>query len=44
MSMKLGYLTSSLIFLGIFIAFVIAQIRADRFKPWFYWSTIVAAS
>lgn len=39
-----GYLIGSGIFLGVFIAAVIAQILAKRFNPWIYWLAIVAST
>lgn len=44
MSMDLGYLVSTLIFAAIFIAFVFAQIKAERFHPVLYWATIIATT
>lgn len=44
MSMKLGYLTATAIFAAIFIAAVIAQIRARQFHPLLYWATIIAST
>ncbi|MBN3726893.1 COG4705 family protein [Burkholderia sp. Ac-20379] len=44
MSLKLGYLVGSLIFLAAFVALVAAQIRAPRFNAWLYWATIVATT
>jgi uncharacterized membrane-anchored protein len=44
MSMHLGYAVGTLIFLAIFIAAVIAQIRATSFNPYLYWLTIVATT
>jgi uncharacterized membrane-anchored protein len=44
MSMNLGYLVSSGIFAVIFIAAVIAQIKAEQFNPLLYWTTIVATT
>ena len=40
MSLNLGYLIGSLIFLVPLIVAVIAQIRAREFHPYLYWSTI----
>ena len=37
MSMDLGYALSSLIFIGIFVVAVIAQISAKAFHPLLYW-------
>ncbi|HUY04676.1 MAG TPA: hypothetical protein VMV33_15470 [Rhodocyclaceae bacterium] len=44
MSMHLGYAIGTLIFVGIFIAAVIAQMRAERFNSCLYWLTIVATT
>lgn len=44
MSMHLGYLIGTAIFAVIFIAAVIAQIRAKSFHPMLYWVTIVATT
>jgi uncharacterized membrane-anchored protein len=37
MSMNLGYAASSVIFIGIFMVAVAAQIAANRFRPLLYW-------
>lgn len=44
MSMGLGYLLSTAIFMALFVAAAAAQICADRFKPWLYWATIIAST
>jgi len=44
MSMNLGYAVSSIIFIGIFIAAVAAQIRTKRCHPFLYWTVIVATT
>jgi uncharacterized membrane-anchored protein len=44
MSMNLGYLVGSAIFAAIFIVAVAVQIRAARFHPWLYWTTIIATT
>ena len=44
MSMNLGYATSSLIFIGIFMVAVIAQIAAKAFHPFLYWVVVVATT
>ncbi|MBF0492536.1 MAG: hypothetical protein HQM15_07130 [Deltaproteobacteria bacterium] len=44
MSMNLGYLVSTLIFATIFLIAVIVQIKATRFHPIIYWSTIIATT
>jgi uncharacterized membrane-anchored protein len=44
MSMGLGYLAGTAIFAVLFVAMVAAQIRAERFQPLLYWTTIVAST
>lgn len=44
MSLKLGYLVGSAIFVVIFIGLVWGQVKADRFHPTLYWATIVATT
>ena len=44
MTMDLGYLTSSAIFVAAFLVLVIFQIRARRFSAPLYWATIVAST
>lgn len=44
MSMHLGYLAGTAIFAVIFLAAVIAQIRAAGFHPFLYWTTIIATT
>jgi uncharacterized membrane-anchored protein len=44
MTMDLGYLTSTAIFLSAFLVLVIFQIRARRFSAPLYWATIVAST
>src|ERR1035437_7466573 len=44
MSMKLGYLIGTLIFATIFLIAVIVQIKAPRFHPVIYWTTIIATT
>jgi uncharacterized membrane-anchored protein len=39
-----GYLWGTAIFLGVFVAAVIAQILAKKFNPWIYWLAIVAST
>src|SRR5579859_1489624 len=39
-----GYLIGSGIFLGVFVAAVIAQIVTRKFNPWVYWLAIVAST
>lgn len=44
MSMHLGYLLSTGIFAAVFLAAVTVQIRARRFHPVVYWTTIIATT
>lgn len=44
MSMNLGYLVGTAIFGAIFIVTVFAQIKAKRFQPFLYWTTIIATT
>lgn len=44
MSMNLGYLLSTGIFLVIFVAAVAVQISARKFHPFLYWATIIAST
>lgn len=44
MSMKLGYLGGTAIFAAIFLAAVVAQIKARGFHPFLYWTTIIATT
>lgn len=44
MSLNLGYLISTAIFFVIFMLMVIAQIKAEKFHPLLYWTTIVATT
>jgi uncharacterized membrane-anchored protein len=44
MSLNLGYLTGTFIFLVAFVVLVSAQIRARQFHPTLYWATIVATT
>jgi uncharacterized membrane-anchored protein len=44
MSMNLGYLLSTGIFAILFLIFVFAQIKAERFHPFLYWATIIATT
>ncbi|WP_296557691.1 hypothetical protein [Pigmentiphaga sp.] len=44
MSMNLGYLIGTGIFAAIFLAAVIAQIKAKGFHPFLYWTTIIATT
>lgn len=44
MSMNLGYLVGTAIFMSLFIAAVIMQIKSTKFSPFIYWSTIIAST
>jgi len=44
MSMNLGHLIETAIFSVVFLIAVIAQIRATRFHPLLYWTTIIATT
>lgn len=44
MSMNLGYLVGTAIFAAIFLIAVAAQIKARRFRPFLYWTTIIATT
>lgn len=44
MSMNLGYLVGTGIFAVIFLAAVIAQVKAKDFHPFLYWTTIIATT
>jgi len=44
MTMDLGYLIGTAIFLAILVALVCWQIAAKRFHPYLYWATIIAST
>jgi uncharacterized membrane-anchored protein len=44
MSMNLGYLVGTGIFAAIFLAAVIAQVKANGFHPILYWATIISTT
>lgn len=44
MTLNLGYLTSTLIFLGFFAATLTAQVASRRYHPVFYWLVVVATT
>ncbi len=44
MSMNLGYLIGTAIFGALFAVAVVVQIRAKKFHPFLYWTTIVATT
>nr|WP_282451820.1 hypothetical protein [Marinobacter koreensis] len=44
MSMSLGYLVSTGIFMVLFVGAVIFQIKAPAFHPFVYWATIIAST
>lgn len=44
MSLGFGYLASTAVFAAVFAIAAALQIRAARFHPWIYWTTIVATT
>src|ERR1700691_2811992 len=44
MTMNLGYLTGTFIFLSLLVVLIGFQITAKRFHPFLYWATIVAST
>jgi uncharacterized membrane-anchored protein len=44
MTMELGYLVSSAIFLSLLVLLVVAQVAAKKFHSLLYWATIVAST
>ncbi len=44
MSMNLGYLVGTAIFSSVFLVAVLVQIKAKRFHPIIYWTTIIATT
>src|SRR6266403_3834224 len=44
MTLNLGYALSTLVLFGIFVAVVWAQIASKRFRPFLYWTVIVATT
>ena len=44
MTMNLGYLVGTAIFLAALIVLVVLQIKASKFHPFLYWATIIAST
>ena len=44
MTLKLGYLVSTVIFLGFFLVTLTAQVASKKFHPVFYWLVVVATT
>jgi uncharacterized membrane-anchored protein len=44
MTMNLGYLVGTAIFLSALVVLAVLQIRANRFHPFLYWATIIAST
>ncbi len=44
MSLDVGYLVGSAIFLSLLVLLVTLQIRATRYRPFLYWATIIAST
>ncbi len=43
-TLRLGYAAASVLFVGIFVVSLAAQLRAKRFRPALYWTVIAATS
>ena len=43
-TLNIGYLISSVLFVGLFVVSVVTQLRARRFHPALYWTVIVSTS
>ena len=44
MTLNWGYLAGTALFSGFLVVLVIAQISADKFRPFLYWATIIAST
>jgi uncharacterized membrane-anchored protein len=44
MTLKLGYLVSTVIFLGFFVVTLAAQVLSKKYHPLFYWAVVVATT
>lgn len=44
MTLNLGYATSTLIFLGFFVATLAGQLSVKRYHPFWYWAVVVATT
>lgn len=44
MTMKLGYLAGTGVFMSVLVVLVWRQITAKRFRPFLYWATIIAST
>jgi len=44
MSMNLGYLVGTGIFMVVFVGAIVVQIKAAKFHPFLYWTTIIAST
>ncbi|TSA78493.1 hypothetical protein FNU79_18935 [Deinococcus detaillensis] len=44
MSLNLGYLLSTAVFAGLFLIAVSAQMKTRKFRPFIYWTTIIATT
>ncbi len=44
MTLNWGYLAGTMLFLGLLVVLVVAQIRARAFRPWLYWAAIIAST
>lgn len=43
-TLDIGYLVSSMLFIGLFVVSLLTQLRANTFRPALYWTVIVATS
>src|SRR5580698_8507726 len=44
MTMNVGYLASTIIFFGLFVAALSSQLIAKKYHPYLYWTVIIATS
>ncbi len=44
MTLNWGYFAGSSLFFGLLVVLVIAQMRAEKFRPFLYWATIIAST
>ena len=44
MTLNWGYLAGTALFFGLLVVLVVAQICAQKFRPFLYWATIIAST
>src|SRR5207249_6061245 len=44
MTLNVGYAVSSMILIGLFLVTVVAQLRANEYRPILYWTVILSTS